>query len=82
MLFSAFEYSLWVTVICKYFSRRNTKRRDVNVIAYMKSETDVKCEFAKVIPVSTVTPKSGQADKIFSLLQREMSLGSNVSCNA
>ena len=40
----AFEYSLWITVICIYFNRRNAKRRDVNVVEYTdrKSETDLR----------------------------------------
>lgn len=69
--FLVFEYLLWVIVICKYLKRRNSKRGDVNVVEYtdMKSDTDLKSEFAKVIPISTVKPKSGQADKMFSLLK-------------
>lgn len=51
-------------------------RRDVNVTEYtdVKSETDLKSEFAKVIPILTVKLKSGQADKMCSLLRREMRL--------
>jgi hypothetical protein len=40
----------------------------------MKSETDLKSELAKAISISTAKPKSGQADKIFSSLKKEMSL--------
>lgn len=49
---------LWVTVICKYFHRRNAKTGEVNGVDYSdtKSETDLKPEFAKVIPISTLKP--------------------------
>ena len=52
-----FKYSLWATVIGKYRHRRNAKR-DVNVVEYAdtKSETDLKPEFARVIPTSARKP--------------------------
>jgi hypothetical protein len=53
------------------------QRRDVNVaVEYsnMKSETDKKSELGKAISISRAKPKSGQADTIFSLLKKEMSL--------
>jgi hypothetical protein len=40
----------------------------------MKSQTDLKCELAKTISISKGKPKSGQADKIFSSLKKEMCL--------
>lgn len=44
---------------------RNSKRGGVNVGEYtdMTSETDLESEFAKVIPISTVKRRSGQAGK-------------------
>jgi hypothetical protein len=53
------------------------REEDVNVVVEysdMKSETDLKSELAKAISTSTAKPKSGQADKIFSSLKKEISL--------
>jgi hypothetical protein len=56
---------------------KEMQRGDVNVaVEYsdMKSETDLKSELAKAMSISSAKPKSGQADRMFSSLKREMSL--------
>lgn len=40
----------------------------------IKPETDLKSELAKTTSTSMAKPESGQADKVFFLLKKEMSL--------
>lgn len=46
----------------------------------MRSETDLKSKLAKTLPIATVRPKSGLADKIFLSLKKEKSFY-EVTCN-